>query len=162
MGNPYLKSMTFRILLNSTVTPLGDDIEGRVISFLVRIGYLPENRTIENYKESVPYKLFMDCFVRRREKLWEVEALESYLGTSRATLYRHLNRLKSLGIIEETTLNSEDTGNIHKGYKLRFGNLSWAWNFTEAFMEGIIKQYRKEVDKIQEMIEMQQSAPEDT
>jgi len=146
--------MAFRILLNSTVTPMGEDMESRVISFLVRIGYLPVNRAVELHKKSVPYRLFMDCFVRRRERLWEVEALEAFLGTTRATLYRHLNRLKALGIIEEASLTSEDTGYIHKGYRLRFGNLSRAWNFTEALMDGVIKQYRKEVDWIQEEIEL--------
>ncbi len=71
---------------------------------------------------------------------------------TRATVYRHLNRLKSLDLVEESPINSEETGYVHKGYKLRFGNLSRAWNFVEAHMEMTIEQYRRSVDSIQEVL----------
>ena len=142
--------MAFQIVLNSAITPLGDDLESRVISFLMRIGYISENKTREAVLKSVPYRLFMECFIKRRNKLWEIDELESFLKATRATVYRHLNRLKSLDLVEESPINSEETGYIHKGYRLRFGNISRAWNFVEAHMEMTIEQYRKSVDAIQE------------
>ncbi len=145
--------MAFRIVLNSTWEPMGDELENQVISFLTRIGYLPENRTKEAILKSVPYRLFMDCFIKRRNKLWEIDELESFLKTTRATVYRHLNRLKSMNLLEETSFNSEDTGYIHKGYRLRFSNLSRAWNVVEKHMTTVIEQYRKAVDSIQERLD---------
>jgi len=142
--------MAFHIVLNSASTPLGDDLESQLISFLMRIGYLSENKTREAIRKSVPFKLFMECFVKRRSKLWEIDELEAFLKTTRATVYRHLNKLKSLDLVEETPFNSEDTGYVHKGYRLRFSNLSRAWNFVEAHMEMTIEQYREAVDRIQE------------
>ena len=144
--------MAFQIVLNSAITPLGDDLESRVISFLMRIGYISENKTREAVLKSVPYRLFMECFIRRRNKLWEIDELESFLKATRATVYRHLNRLKSLDLVEESPINSEETGYVHKGYRLRFGNLSRAWNFVEAHMEMTIEQYRKSVESIQEVL----------
>ena len=144
--------MAFQIVLNSAITPLGDDLESRVISFLMRIGYISENKTREAVLKSVPYRLFMECFIKRRNKLWEIDELESFLKATRATVYRHLNRLKSLDLVEESPINSEETGYVHKGYKLRFGNLSRAWNFVEAHMEMTIEQYRRSVDGIQELL----------
>ena len=144
--------MAFHIVLNSASIPLGDDLESQVISFLMRIGYLSENKTREAIRKSVPFRLFMECFIKRRNKLWEIDELESFLKATRATVYRHLNRLKSLDLVEESPINSEETGYIHKGYKLRFGNLSRAWNFVEAHMEMTIEQYRKSVDSIQESL----------
>lgn len=144
--------MAFQIVLNSASIPLGDDLESKVISFLMRIGYMSENRTREAILKSVPYRLFMECFIKRRNKLWEIDELESFLGATRATVYRHLNKLKSLDLVEEIPFNSKETGYIHKGYRLRFSNISRAWNFVEAHMEMTIEQYRKAVDSIQETL----------
>ncbi len=145
-------SMAFQIVLNSTSEPMGDDLENQVISFLIRIGYLPDNRTREAILSSIPYRLFMDCFIKRRSKLWEIDQLESFLGTTRATVYRHLNKLKSMNLVEDISFTSEDTGYLHKGYRLRYGNLSRAWNVVEINMTNVIEQYRKSVDRIQEKL----------
>lgn len=153
--------MAFQIVLNSSSIPLGDDLESKVISFLTRVGYLSETRTRESILASVPYRLFMECFLRRKDKLWEIDDLESFLGVTRATVYRHLNKLKSLDLVEETPFNSEDTGYVHKGYRLRFGNISRAWNFVEAHMEMTIEQYRIAVDGIQESLNREQSLKEE-
>jgi len=145
--------MAFQIELNSASIPLGDDLESQVISFLMRIGYISENKTREAIIKSVPFRLFMDCFLRRRNKHWEIDELESFLGATRATVYRHLNKLKSMDIIEENPFNSPETGYIHKGYRLRFSKLSRAWMFVEEHMKMTMKQYRKAVDSIQETLD---------
>ena len=142
--------MAFEIVLNASSIPPGDDLESKVISFLTRIGYLPGNRTREATLASVPYRLFMECFLRRGDRFWEVEDLESFLGVTRATVYRHLNKLKSLDLVGESPVNSEETGYIHKGYRLRLGNLSRAWNVVEEHMKFTMEQYRLAVDAIQE------------
>jgi len=153
--------MAFQIVLKSASVPIGDDLESQLISFLVRIGYLPENRAKETIIESVPYKLFLNCFLKRKDKLWEIDDMESFLGVTRATVYRHLNKLKSLDLVEEVPFPSKDTGYIHKGYRLRFSNLSRAWNFVEAHMEMVMEQYRKNVDSIQERVNRELSLVEE-
>jgi hypothetical protein len=153
--------MAFQIVLNSSSIPLGDDLESRVISFLMRVGYLSETRTRESILGSVPYRLFMECFLKRKDKLWEIDEMESFLGATRATVYRHLNKLKSLDLVEESPFTSEDTGYVHKGYKLRFGNLSRAWNFVEAHMQVTMEQYRTAVDGIQEALNRERALEED-
>jgi hypothetical protein len=49
-------------------------------------------------------------------------------------------------------MNVEDSeGNSRKGYRIRYGNLSKAWNFTEAHVTVAMENYRKTVDHLQEL-----------
>lgn len=98
--------MGFELLVvsNTPLTPIAD-AESVAIGFLFQIGYLPKGydpkTDAESVRQSVPYKLFMNCFMKRPEKLWSIEEMQTVLHTSRPTVYRHLNKLKSFDLVEE-------------------------------------------------------------
>jgi len=79
-----------------------------------------------------------------------VEDLAVALGTTKATIYRHINKLKGFDILEEMTVEDSE-GKPRKGYRIRYGNLSKAWNFTEAHVNVAMENYRKTVDHLQEL-----------
>ena len=84
------------------------------------------------------------------DKAWIVEDLATALGTTKATVYRHVNKLKGFDMLEEANVEDAD-GNPRKGYRIRYGNLSKAWNFTETNVEVAMGNYRKTVDHLQEL-----------
>ncbi len=125
------------------------DPDAELADFLSSIGYLPEIKDIndlENIKKSVPYRLFKECFLLRSDRSWTPEELMGMLETTRPTLYRHLNRLKSLDILEE-----ELDGKLKK-YRLRYGSLSSSWNFVEANVKIAMEHYRKRIENIEKML----------
>jgi len=97
------------VVSNTPMTPIADS-ESVAIAFLFQIGYLPRGydpkTDAESVRQSVPYKLFMNCFLKRPEKLWSIEELQTVLHTSRPTVYRHLNKLKGFDLVEEQTIST--------------------------------------------------------
>ncbi|MGB2581605.1 MAG: transcriptional regulator, partial [Thermoplasmata archaeon] len=73
------------------------------------------------------------------------------LGTTKTTVYRHINKLKGFDILEEIGVERPD-GSSKKGYRVRYGDLSKAWNFTEAHVQVAMENYRKTVDHLQELV----------
>ncbi|MBI4393479.1 MAG: helix-turn-helix transcriptional regulator [Euryarchaeota archaeon] len=147
------------VVSNTPMTPIGDP-EAVAITFLYQIGYLPKGydpkTEVENVRQSVPYRLFMNCLLRRPDKAWTIDELQVVLKTSRPTVYRHLNKLKSFDIMEEVSLKGEGEEQTRKGYRLRYGNLSKAWNFVEAHVKVAVENYRKTVDHLQELVAKEQ------
>ncbi len=138
----------FEITVKLKNASSNEDIDRLLSEFLFDIGYLEERgeHTIDVIRKSVPFKLFKDVFLMRAEKTWPVNEMLSYLKTTKPTLYRHLNRLKALDIIQEIQLGKE------KGYAMRYNSLSLAWNFVESNVKMAMDNYRKRVDNIQEMV----------
>ena len=138
-------------------TPLSsvDDVDVVAETFLIQIGYIPKGydpkTSATSIRDSVPYRLFMNYFMRNMNKAWTVEELAALLQTTKPTIYRHINKLKSLDILE--SMDVEYEGQIRKGYRIRYGDLSKAWNFTEANVNMAIENYRKTVVHFQELIE---------
>lgn len=121
------------------------DLDQLLTRFLMSIGYLPKSprgRVSSDITLSIPYRLFRDCFLRHPEKFWTPEELMHYLNTTRTTLYRHLNKLKELDMLEEYI----DRKN--KKYRLRYGSLEKAWIFVESNIKIAIEYYRECVRKI--------------
>lgn len=148
-------SMSFElnVVTNIPLTPLSN-IDEVAILFLNQIGYFPKGydpkTDVTDIRDSVPYKLMVDYFLDRMDKAWVVEDLAVALGTTKATVYRHINKLKGFDLLEE--MNVEDAqGSPRKGYRVRYGNLSKAWNFTEAHVNVAMENYRKTVDHLQEL-----------
>lgn len=146
-------SFELNVVTNTPLTPL-NDIDEVAIIFLNQIGYFPKGydpkTDVTDIRDSVPYKLFVNCFLERMEKAWVVEDLATSLGVTKATIYRHINKLKGFDMLEET--NVEDAkGSPRKGYRMRYGNLSKAWNFTEAHVQVAMENYRKTVDHLNEL-----------
>jgi len=142
------------VVSNTPMTSV-NDLETVIITFLYQIGYLPKGYDpktgVENVRQSVPYRLFTNCFVGRSEKAWSIDELRTVLRTSRPTVYRHLNKLKALGLLEEVPIMNP-SGQQRRGYRIRYGDISKAWNFTEAHVKVAMENYRKTVDHLQGLI----------
>lgn len=130
-------------------TPLTGDDDPRSVArtFLTQIGYL--SNTGEG---DIPFRLFYDCFLANGERAWMVETLEAELGTSRPTVYRHLNKLKAFDLLEETTTGDPETGAPRKAYRLRYGNLAKAWNFVEAHVRVAVENYGRTVEHLSDLL----------
>lgn len=142
------------VVSNTPLTPLSD-VDDVALQFLRQIGYLPKGydpkTDAKNVLDSVPYRMFMECFMRNVKRAWLVDELAAHLETTRPTIYRHLNKLKSMDVIEE--MEVERDGQAKKGYRIRYGDLRKAWSFTEANVEMAMESYRKTIDHFQELVE---------
>lgn len=129
-------------------TPMTGENDPRRLTreFLAQIGYLAPNSD-----GSIPFRLFYDAFLLHPEKPWTVEGLEGFLDTSRPTVYRHLNKLKGIDLLEETTIE-DDAGASRKAYRLRYGDLAKAWNFVEAHLRVAVENYGKTVEHLNELV----------
>jgi AraC-like DNA-binding protein len=120
------------------------------IPFLNSIGYMPagyDPRTgVETVLESVPYRLFTECFLGRLDTVWSVGEMARTLHTSIPTVYRHLDKLAALDILGQGSLGNDES---RKGYFIRYHDLSQAWRFTEVNLELSLAAYRRAVDAIQ-------------
>jgi len=146
-------SFELNVVSNTPLTPL-TDIDEVAILFLNQVGYFPKGygpkTDVTDIRDSVPYKLMVGHFLARMDKAWVVEDLATSLGTTKATVYRHINKLKGFDLLEEMNVEQPD-GAKKKGYRIRYGNLSKAWNFTEAHVQVAMENYRKTVDHLQEL-----------
>jgi DNA-binding transcriptional ArsR family regulator len=131
------------VVSNTPLTPL-KKLDEVATLFLGQIGYLPKGLDPKSVKRSVPYRLFVECLLRRPEKGWTAEQLSLRLKTTKPTIYRHLNKLKYMDLLEEMTV--KDGKEERKGYRIRYGNLEKAWNFVEAHVDVAMENYRKTVE----------------
>ena len=147
-------SFELNVVSNTPLTPLSDKEEVAIL-FLNQIGYFPKGydpkTDATDIRDSVPYRLIIDHFLTRPEKAWVVEDLATALGTTKTTVYRHINKLKGFDILEELGVETPD-GSSKKGYRVRYGDLSKAWNFTEAHVQVAMENYRKTVDHLQALV----------
>jgi DNA-binding transcriptional ArsR family regulator len=138
-------------------TPLGamTDINTVAETFLVQIGYIPKGydpkTDATNVRESVPYRLFMEYFMGNMTKVWTVDELAALMRTTKPTIYRHINKLKGMDILESA--DTEFDGQIKKGYRIRYGDLRKAWSFTEANVNMAMENYKKTVAHFQTLVD---------
>ena len=148
----------FEIQVTSN-TPLSsvDDLEVVAETFLIQIGYIPKGydpkTSATSVRDSVPYRLFMEFFMKNMNKAWTVEELAALLSTTKPTIYRHINKLKSLDLLE--SMDVEYEGQMRKGYRIRYGDLSKAWSFTEANVDMAMENYRKTVTHFQNLVQQE-------
>src|SRR5437870_9744724 len=151
---PPLAPFEIAVVSNTPLTPL-KDLDEVALLFLTQIGYIPKGydpkTDAKSVRESVPYRLFVECFLGRADKGWTVEQLAVKLRTTKATIYRHINKLKEMDLLDE--VNVPERGTVRKGYRIRYGNLSKAWNFVESNIEIAIENYRKTVDHLEKLAE---------
>lgn len=154
--------MPFDISLrySTPLTPISD-VDEVLREFLRLIGYLPEGeegRGAEGpVSQSLAYRLVRQCFLGEPSRAWYIEELVAVLKTSKPTIYRHINKLKSLDLLEE--VGSAADGKGRKGYRLRYGNLARAWDFTEAHAQNALRRYRETVNHLQSLIDKGATAP---
>ena len=141
-------------------TPMSgyDDIDLLAETFLVQIGYLPsgtDSRTAgsNGIRESVPYRMFMDYFMKYPSRGWTADELATLLQTTKPTIYRHINKLKSIDLLEN--IDTEVDGQVRKGFRIRYGDLTLAWQFTESNVKMAMDNYRKSVVRFQELARAQ-------
>ncbi len=128
----------------------GEDIDRNIAYFLSDIGYIPRLNISTDFNtilKSAYFRLFKECFLQHRNRYWTGDELMSYLHTSRTTLYRHLNKLKSMDMLEEIQEGKT------KKYRLRSGNLLKAWSWVEVNVKMALDNYRKNVEKINDIVE---------
>ncbi len=99
----------------------------------------------------IAFKLFYDCFLLHPTKDWTVEELAAACGTTMPSIYRHLNKLQAYDIIEDAMTETE-AGDKRRIFRLRYGDLSKAWNFCEAHFALAIENYRKSVDHLETLL----------
>jgi len=139
--------MAFQLQVTKNTPLTGeDDYEIVAVQFLKLIGYLSPNADTT----SIPYRLF-ECFLLHPGKEWQVDELAVELDATKATVYRHLNKLKGLDILEEGKVG-EGTKQ-RKTYRLRYGNLTKAWNFVEAHVKVAMDNYAETVTHLHRLVE---------
>jgi len=148
--------MPFELALrySTPLTPIAD-LDEVLREFLRMVGYLPdgeEGRGSEGpIGQSIAYRLVHDCLLRDPARPWYTEELAAVLKTSKPSVYRHINKLKSLDLLEEVAGTADGKG--RKGYRLRYGNLARAWDFTEANAQNALRRYRETVNHLQTLVE---------
>src|SRR2546427_680742 len=74
------------IVSNTPLTPL-KDIDDVALLFLTQIGYIPKGydpkTDASSVRESVPYRLFVECLLGRLDKGWTVEQLAAKLKVTK-------------------------------------------------------------------------------
>lgn len=133
-----------------------DDADILAETFLVQIGYLPKGYDprsggATSVRDSVPYRLFMEFLMKSPSRAWSVEELAVLLDTTKPTVYRHINKLKSMDLLESTDVDDGE-GHSRKGYRIRYGDLSKAWSFTEANVSMAMENYKKTVERFQQLV----------
>ena len=144
--------MAFELIVTSS-PPLSSigDLEEAVVRFLVQVGYMSRNYEVgEGGRGELALRLFMDHFLMRQEKAWTVDELTVSLKTTKPTVYRHLNKLKAMGVVEEVQIEEPEP---HKGFRIRYGDISMAWNISEAHVETAMKNYRASIEHIKALAE---------
>ena len=57
--------------------------------------------------------------------------------------------MRILDILE--SVDTEVNGQIRKGFRIRYGDISLAWNFVESNVKMAMDNYRKTVNRFQEL-----------
>ncbi len=128
---------------------LDTDLDRTIAYFLSDIGYIPRLSPDTDYSQiakSAYFRLFKECFLLNPERYWTGDELMAYLKTSRTTLYRHLNKLKAMDILEEIQEGKT------KKYRMRSGDLLRAWSWVEINMKMAMENYRKTVEHISSLV----------
>lgn len=137
-----------RVVRNNPLTG-EQDLNMALLTFLKHIGYLPEGS-----EEDTGFKLVRDCFLLNPERPWTIDDMLTVLDTNKSTLYRYLNKLKGLDILDEIEIPAaeprpdERYTKIKKGYRFRFTSFSTAWGIVESHIDVALQNYRKTVDHI--------------
>ena len=114
--------------------------------FLKAIGYMNENDSAD----SISYRLF-ELFILHPNRNWTIEELIYELKATKSTIYRHLNKLKGMDILEEGKIG--EGNKVKKTYKLKYGNIAKAWSFVEAHVKVAMENYNEMVRHLQNLLE---------
>ncbi len=147
--------ISFRLGLSELIPldPAGDP-EDHLVRYLEAVGYITpwsKGGDAKSTKECLAYKLFKDCLLDRPDRSWTMRELMAVLHTSKPTLYRHLKKLESLDLMERGLRGESPRSS--KAFRLRYGDLSKAWNFTEEHAKQSLRAYRSTVEHLEALLE---------
>ena len=131
----------------------GASEEAHLRDLLLAIGYLSQGRAPEDGGEAegnVAWRLASECLVRRADRSWGVEQLMAKLGASRPTVYRHIRKLEALDLLEHGPVGKGP--GAATGLRLRYGDLTWAWNLTEEHARASLGAYRETVGHLERLL----------
>jgi DNA-binding transcriptional ArsR family regulator len=131
----------------------GSSEDAHLRDLLLAIGYLSPGRAPEgggDAEGSVAWRLFCECMVRRPDRSWRVEELMAKLGASKPTVYRHLRKLEAMDLLERVPIGDGPGASI--GLRLRYGDLTWAWNLTEEHARASLGAYRETVGHLERLL----------
>jgi predicted transcriptional regulator len=142
--------MAFEMLVVGDPPLTGESDSRRVAKLLLqRIGYTarkgPDN--------GLSFRIFYDCFLMHPAKWWTVEELATTCETSMPSVYRHVNKLRDLDLIEDDHIESD--GERRRAFRLRYADLSKAWNHAEVHFQHAIDAYRSSVDHLEGLLREQ-------
>lgn len=146
--------MAFEMQVVSHAPLVGEEDPQRLARlFFQMIGYTAR----KGPDHGISFKVFYDCFLMHPDKDWTVDELAVAAGTTMPSVYRHLNKLKDLDLIEDRHI---DVGGERKrAFRLRYGDLSKAWNFVEAHFQLAMENYRKSVDHLEQLLRRTRTQP---
>lgn len=101
----------------------------------------------------ISFRVFYDCFLLHPSKEWTIEELAATCETTLPSIYRHINKLKELDLIEDLYIGEAGPdGDRRRAFRLRYGDLSKAWNFAEAHFQLAVDNYRKSIDHLEQLL----------
>jgi DNA-binding transcriptional regulator GbsR (MarR family) len=141
--------VAFELQVVSHAPLTGEDDPRRLAKLLFSmIGYTAR----KGPDHGISFKVFYDCFLLHPTKAWTVEELAAACGTTLPSIYRHVNKLKDLDLIEDLYVGDADNGDRKRAFRLRYGDLSKAWNFAEVHFQQAIDSYRKSIDHLESLL----------
>jgi predicted transcriptional regulator len=137
-------------------TPLDPDVDAQemLVGMMEAMGYLtPWSAPREKGEvgEVLAFRLFKDCLLDRPDRTWTMRELMAVLDTSKPTLYRHLKKLEALDLLERGLRGESPRSS--KAFRIRYGDLSKAWNFTEEHARQSLRAYRQTVEHLEALLE---------
>jgi DNA-binding transcriptional ArsR family regulator len=141
----------FALRVRSSRLKVGGDIDDLLPRFLLDLDYLADQGPgEEDPHRSVAYRLFRECFLDRPDRFWDVDELRTKLDTTRPTVYRHLNRLEAMGLMERKQVG--ETVPPKRAHRVRYGSLGKAWSFVEEYAKVAMQGYRQTVDHLDALV----------
>ncbi|UCC93092.1 MAG: helix-turn-helix transcriptional regulator [Thermoplasmata archaeon] len=158
-ANLVLDRTSSRIRFNLVLTersplPSSADHQARLVDMMEAIGYLTPwstPRSGGDIGENLAYRLLKDCLMDRPDRSWTMRELMAVLETSKPTLYRHLKKLEALDLLERGLRGESPRSS--KAFRIRYGDLSKAWNFTEEHARQSLRSYRQTVEHLEKLME---------
>jgi predicted ArsR family transcriptional regulator len=147
--------ISFRLPITEVGPPGRDgDCVTRLTELLTTVGYLTPWSSKGDGTQAeggLAFRLFKECLLDRPTRSWTMRELMAVLDTSKPTLYRHLKKLEALDLLERGLRGESPRSS--KAFRIRYGNLSKAWNFTEEHAKQSLRAYRETVEHLEALLE---------
>lgn len=149
--------MVFEIhLIGSAPLTTTDDFEEVAIGFLNQLGFFERgydaNIDYKSLLKSVGGRLCLEYLFKYPERGFRVEELAVALDASKPAIYRHINKLKNMELVEEVDVPDEN-GKPRKGYRLKYGNIVKAIYLVKEHASLALDNYLKTAEHLQTLIE---------